>query len=90
LNVGFSQEKFIVGLIFLSLICSFSSIFLWSLSLINDFINERETGCQKFGFSFVSSSSSSSSYLDDLGFEFEAFGLFSDLRLILGNEKLSE
>jgi len=54
---------------------------------MSDLISERETGLQNSGFT---SSSSSSSYLDGLGFELDAFGLFSDLRLIFGNEKLNE
>lgn len=49
-------------------------------------MRERETGLQNSGFS---SSSSSSSYLVDLGLAV-AFGLASVLRLIFGNEKLSE
>jgi hypothetical protein len=87
LNVGFSPEKFIVGLVFLSLTFSFSSIFLSSLSLMSDLMSERETGLQNSGFI---SSSSSSSYLETLGFELWAFGLFSLLRLMVGKEKFSE
>lgn len=59
---------------------------------MSDLISERETGCQNSFFSSledVSSSSSSSSYLV-FGLKLEVFGLFSDLRLILGSEKLNE
>jgi len=87
LNVGFSPEKFIV-FAFLSLTVSFSSILRWSLSLMSDLISERETGFQNSGLSSSSSSSSLESCILDLVSLF--FGLFSDLSLILGNEKLNE
>lgn len=86
LNVGFSVEKFMVGLIFFSFAFSFSSILCSSLSLINDLMSERETGCQKFGFS-----SFSSSCLVPLPlFFFSFFGALSICKFILGNEKLNE
>lgn len=85
--MGFSPEKLIFGLIFFS----FSSIFLSSLSLIKDFISQREIGCQKLDLdsSPALEPSGSSSYLVLFCFA-DALGLLSVFKLILGNEKLNE